>query len=129
MVLLTSTDWKRSQKILLLLRKYHTRSILLYSPSGDKDISQLFEEFVNAIEIWDGSKAGTRSAVATAKALHLLGPDCSPLWDEKIARAYGCDYFYDPSANYLKCMRLWKHIAATLQPAMEGQNTAKSSLK
>jgi hypothetical protein len=112
-----------------LLEKYSKRSILGYSSKDDREISHLFEEFLTALEISDGSKAGTQSPVATAKALHLLAPDYFPLWDDKIARAYGCYYSYDPSARYLAFMKLCKQIAATLQPAIDGQDTGKTLLK
>lgn len=128
-----SFDFDRLEKCIRenmpLLEKYRTRSILDYSSSDDQDVSHLFREFLIALEISDGSKAGTQSPVATAKALHLLAPDYFPLWDDKIARAYGCRYSYSPVAKYLAFMGVCKRIAATLQPAMDGHNTGKTLLK
>ncbi|RME57600.1 hypothetical protein D6779_08355 [Candidatus Parcubacteria bacterium] len=112
-----------------LLEKYRERNILSYSPHDDKDISHLFQAFLAALEISDGSKAGTRSPVATSKALHLLAPEYFPLWDDKIAKAYGCHYAYKPAAKYLTFIRLCKQIAAMLQPMMSEQNSGKTLLK
>ena len=114
---------------LYLLERYRTRSILSYSASDDRDITLLFQEFLSALEISGGSKAGTRSPVATAKALHLLAPDYFPLWDDQIARAYGCHYSYNPSAKYLAFIGLCKQIAEALQPAVDGQEIGKTLLK
>lgn len=128
-----SFDFDRLEKCIRenmpLLEKYRTRSILSYSSNDDKDVSLLFQEFLISLEIADGSKAGTQSPVATAKALHLLAPDYFPLWDDKIARAYGCHYSYNPVAKYLAFIKLCKQIAATLQPAMDGQDTGKTLIK
>jgi hypothetical protein len=84
-----------------LLEKYRAKNILSYSSNDDEDISQLFREFLIALQISDGNKAGTKSPVATAKALHLLAPAYFPLWDDKIARAYNCYYAYNPVGMYL----------------------------
>jgi hypothetical protein len=35
-----------------------------------------------------------------ADNLYLLAPDYFPLWDDQIARAYGCHYSCNPSAKY-----------------------------
>lgn len=112
-----------------LIERYRTRSILEYSSSDDKDIMHLFQEFLTALKISNGKIAGTRSPVATAKALHLLAPDYFPLWDDKIASAYGCKYSDNPMAKYLAFMRLNKQLVETLQPVMDGQISGKTLLK
>ncbi len=112
-----------------LLEKYRSRSILEYSPSDDNDIAYLFREFLIALEISDGSKAGTQSPVATAKALHLLASNYFPLWDDKIARAYGCHYAYNPTAKYLAFLRLCQQMANALQSVVSGQGMDKTLLK
>jgi len=55
-----------------------------------------------ALQICEGSKKATCSPVAVAKALHLLAPRFFPLWDLKIANAYGCRYSADPASIYLR---------------------------
>ncbi len=50
-----------------------------------------------------------------AKALHLLGPDFIPLWDEVIATTYGCYYADDASGNYLCFLRKSKDVAERLE--------------
>jgi hypothetical protein len=115
---------------LYLLGRYRKRSILDYSASSDdKDITLLFQEFLSALKISGGSKDGAQSPVATAKALHLLAPNYFPLWDDQIARAYGCHYSCNPSAKYLAFIGLCKQIAEVLQPAMDSQEMGKTILK
>lgn len=114
---------------LSLLEKYRVKSILSYNSNDDKVVSRLFREFLIALQISDGNKAGTKSPVATAKALHLLAPDYFPLWDDKIARAYDCYYSNKPEGKYLKFMSICQQIATTLHMAMDRQNTGKTLLK
>ena len=129
-----SFDFDRLEKCiadnLQLLDQYRERSILTYSSSDDNNIKYLFQEFLNAIAISEGNKkAGSRSPVATAKALHLLAPNYFPLWDRKIAREYNCLYDDNPSAKYLAFLQISSKIAATFQPAISTQSTAKTLLK
>ncbi len=114
---------------LSFLEKYRVKSILGYNSNDDKVVSRLFREFLIALQISDGNKAGTKSPVATAKALHLLAPDYFPLWDDKIARAYDCYYSNKPEGKYLKFMSICQQIATTLHMAMDRQNTGKTLLK
>lgn len=52
-----------------------------------------------------------RSPVSVAKALHLLAPNFFPLWDDKIARAYGCYYDKNPAEKYVSFCKITKAIA------------------
>jgi hypothetical protein len=52
-----------------------------------------------------------RSSVSVSKALHLLAPEFFPLWDEKIARAYGCYYAINPAQKYISFCKITKNIA------------------
>jgi len=52
-----------------------------------------------------------RSPVSVTKALHLLAHDFFPLWDEKIARAYGCYYDVDPAEKYVSFCKRIKTVA------------------
>ncbi|MCA9874223.1 MAG: hypothetical protein KC441_11230 [Anaerolineales bacterium] len=110
------------------LQQYRQRDILSYSPGEDTAVAALFEEFLNALMICEGKKAGIGSPVAVAKALHLLAPGFFPLWDDKIARAYGCYYGSRPADKYIVFLHKMKHIAAELQPyiaAMPGKTLLK----
>lgn len=39
-----------------------------------------------------GETGERKSPVAVAKALHILAPEFFPLWDNAIAKAYGCHW-------------------------------------
>jgi len=52
-----------------------------------------------------------RSPVSVTKTLHLLAPNFFPLWDDKIARAYGCYYNKNPAEKYISFCKITKSIA------------------
>jgi hypothetical protein len=81
---------------------YRKRAIGTWSDSDTDTVSRLFVESSKTLA--SVHKDGSKSAghVAAAKSLHLLSPSFFPLWDARIAKAYGCDYAYRPSAAYLK---------------------------
>lgn len=96
------------------LASFRRRTWRDYCESDDRQIGVLFRGLLPALEIAEGTCKGRRSPVGVVKALHLLAPQFFPLWDEKIARAYGCFYKPDPVASYSCFMRLTKDIAAAL---------------
>jgi hypothetical protein len=102
-----------------LLDEYRKRDVLTYSPKDDAKIKPLFEEFLEALQICEGTCKGRRTPVGVAKALHLLAPSFFPLWDEKIARGYGCYYAVDPAGQYISFFRMTKDIAAKLAPSIK----------
>jgi len=114
-----------------LLAGYRKRNILSYSPDDDQAITALFQQFLLALRICEGSKTGARSPVAVAKALHLLAPDFFPLWDDKIARVYECNYSNSsqPAKKYLTFMGKMKQIAQALQESVNAKETGKTLLK
>jgi hypothetical protein len=57
-----------------VLETFRHRDILTCSSSDDPSIRSLFSCFLSALQLCEGTKKGTRSPVATAKALHLLAP-------------------------------------------------------
>ena len=99
-------DFQRLEKVIAtkqpVLDSFRSRDILTYSSADDAAIKSLFAEFLSALQICEGSKKATCSPVAVAKALHLLAPRFFPLWDLKIANAYGCHYSADPAGTYLR---------------------------
>jgi hypothetical protein len=112
-----------------LLDKYRRRSILSYTFDDDREIKQLFQRFLVALQICEGKKAGTGSPVGVSKALHLLAPGFFPLWDAQIARAYGCHYAYKPVNKYLAFVGKMKQMAEALQHGVNSQATGKTLLK
>lgn len=97
------------------LEAFRRRDILGYQQENDDPaIELLFHKFLDALAIRNGSSKGRSSPVAVAKALHLLAPNFFPLWDEKIARAYGHRYGKRPAEKYMAFMLDTKRIAERL---------------
>ncbi len=93
------------------IENFRNRDIFSLSSSDEDDIEQLFNDFLESLQIASGKKQGTKSPVAVAKALHLLAPRFFPLWDDKIARAYGCYYNEQPAEKYVSFCKITKTIA------------------
>lgn len=68
-----------------------------------------------------------RSPVSVTKTLHLLAPNFFPLWDEKIARAYGCYYNENPAEKYVSFCKVVETIADKVKDYIERSD--KSILK
>lgn len=116
-------------KHVIELTIYRQRHILEYTADDDAGISKIFEEFSEALVIVEGAGIGRRSPVAVAKALHLLAPNFFPLWDEKIAIAYGCRYAGNPVGAYLKFFGITHDILRELQDALEPIRGDRTLLK
>jgi hypothetical protein len=97
------------------LNAFRERDILSFADRDKETIMVLFNAFLDALKIVDGKKKGTRSPVAVAKALHLLAPAFFPLWDDKIAKAYGCYYSTSPGSKYLTFIEKSKIMADGLR--------------
>jgi len=94
---------------------FRNREISSLSGSDVEDIEHLFNTFLEVLQIDSGTKKGTKSPVAVAKALHLLAPDFFPLWDDKIARYYGCYYNREPAKKYVSMCRITEAIAEKIR--------------
>jgi hypothetical protein len=116
-------------KNLPLLDKYRKSSILNYTLADNEAIEHLFEQFLRALRIRAGRKKDAKSPVAVAKALHLLAPDFFPLWDKKIARAYGCAYSSNPAKKYIAFLLTSKDMVERLQATTDANTTGKTLLK
>jgi hypothetical protein len=116
-------------KSLPLLDRYRRASILNYTLADNEAIEHLFEQFLVALQIREGKKKGTKSPVAVAKALHLLAPDFLPLWDKKIAEAYGCGYSFNPAEKYLRFLVKSKDMVERLQSTTDAKAMGKTLLK
>ncbi len=96
------------------LAAYRQRTILDQAEEDDASIGRLFGDFLDALAIADGAHAGDKSPVAAAKALHFLAPAFFPLWDLRIAQAYGCDFAEQPAARYLAFLKIIRDMARHL---------------
>jgi hypothetical protein len=81
-------------------------------------VTELFSRFLDALQVSSGPHKGRKSPVSVAKALHLLAPTFFPLWDEKIARAYGCYYKRNPAQQYLEFCKRVKLVVPQIDPAL-----------
>ena len=105
---------KTLRKSMALLNGFRKRDIKSYSKNDRTVVEELFNAFLDALKIADGKSKGRRSPVAVSKALHLLAPSFFPLWDDKIAKDYKCNYSTNPSAKYLTFIRIVKNMAEDL---------------
>ena len=100
------------EKNLEKLETFRNRSIDTFSKEDEKEVKDLFNDFLEALK----SPSGKCNHVAVAKALHLLAPEFFPLWDEKIAKGYGCSYNTNNSAEqYIKFMYKIKKVAENVR--------------
>ena len=106
-----------------VLDAFRGRGILTYTPADDATITGLYDEFLSALRIAEGKCQGRRSPVAVAKALHLLAPAFFPLWDDKIAKAYGCWY------EYIPFLRKMVDLARLVGPGLALIDPGKTVLK
>jgi hypothetical protein len=95
--------------------KLKPRNILSLVEADEPVIRRLFLAFLEALRIKEGKKKDCKSPVAVAKALHLLAPGFLPLWDDKIAKGYGCYYNLDPDRHYVTFAYKMQAIARRLQ--------------
>ena len=93
------------------MENFRKRRIASLLESDEKDITDLFREFLEALQIDSGIIQGKTSPVAVSKALHLLAPDFFPMWDQKIAKAYGYNYYKNPEKKYFLFCRIIKNVA------------------
>jgi hypothetical protein len=105
------------------IEEFRNHDILDYSPADDWNIESLYSRLLDALQICEKKSKGRKSPVAAVKALHLLAPAFFPLWDDKIAVAYG--YRYD----YLPFMRKMKELAVILNPEVDVKTEGRSLLK
>lgn len=106
------TAIRENTKTLTALRR---RDILSFKEEDKETAELLFKAFLDALKIAGGKKKGTRSPVAVAKALHLLAPAFFPLWDDKIAKGYGCYYSVNPEKKYIQFMIISRDMAEQVQ--------------
>ncbi len=92
------------------------RDIQTLDHADEQVIAALFQQFVAASVIVSGPGVGRKSPVSAAKALHLLAPQFLPLWDDKIAKAYGMRYNYRPAEQeYVKFCKINRNMASQIR--------------
>ena len=101
------------------LDKFRKRNIESFGKEDKEPIIALFAAFLDGLAIAEGRSKGSRSPVGVAKALHLLAPEFFPLWDNKIAKEYGCHCSHDSSRHYLRFMEISKGMAESLRGKVE----------
>jgi len=111
------------------LKAFREREIDSLSESDMKEIQNLFDEFLRALQRGSGKKKGTKSPVAVAKALHILAPNFFPLWDEKIARHYKCYYNSNPAGKYIEFCKKIKEMKQKVEGYKCCRDSEKSVLK
>ncbi len=97
------------------IKKYRNSDISTLSSSDEKSIKRVFNEFLEALQIDAGKSKGRKSPVSVAKAIHLLAPKFFPLWDDKIARAYGCYYNKNSEKCYIRYSKIMKDFSEKLK--------------
>ena len=102
-----------------LLNHFRERSIKGFSNLDEDNIETLFNDFLfslQSVRKIDNKK----TPVGVSKALHLFAPNFFPIWDDKIAKAYKCNYGKNPLIAYLKFMYITREIALSIQGEFQG---------
>lgn len=92
------------------LTGYRNRHILTFEVHEEDDVAALFCNFERVL-----------GPVGAAKALHLLAPEFFPLWDRKIAEAYGIclGTAGENGTEYVRFMLIAMEQMTGLQPHVE----------
>ncbi len=81
------------EKNLKKIEVYRSRDITSLDSSDERDVKEIFEDFLKALASKQVTRSGTVekfSPVSAAKALHILAPNFFPIWDNAIAKSYRC---------------------------------------
>jgi len=113
------------QANLATIQDYRNRDIVTIGTPDEPLIKKLFRQFLDALQIANGKRKGWKSPVGVAKALHLLGPGFFPLWDNRIARGYGCHYAYQPAEKYVTFSYKMKEIARQIEKPDDNKTILK----
>lgn len=98
------------------LDRLRSRDILDFSSADELTVKASFRAFTVATR--RVNKSGFQdSTVATAKTLHLFAPAFLPLWDNPIARRYGCLLMW--SDDYVSFCWQMKEFAGAIKPLCE----------
>jgi len=100
---------------------------LSLSASDENDIINIFNIFLDVLQIDSGKMKGRKSHVAVAKTLHLLAPNFFPIWGEMIAKKYECYYNKNPAEKYILFCKKMKEMVKDVKDYIS--NNEKSILK
>lgn len=92
------------------IESFRNRDISSLSDSDKKIIEALFNDFVEALSVELKNGKVNRGTAAAAKVLHVFVPQFFPMWNRKIAVAYGCRYRYDPAEKYFSFCMIMKEV-------------------
>jgi len=116
-----SLDFEELQKCiknnLSKINELHSKNITDLSDSDIQQILQIFNDFLTALRRPRHKKSPEAfSPVSVAKTLHVLAPEFFPLWDDKIAKAYGCYWYQNEkgAVKYWQFMLRMRDIAKSL---------------
>lgn len=98
-------------KNIKFIESFRNRDISSLSDSDKKKIEALFNDFVEALSVELKNGKVNRGTAAAAKALHIFVPQFFPMWNRRIAIAYGCRYRNDPAEKYFSFCMIMKEIA------------------
>lgn len=89
---------------------FRNRSIESFqeNENDEQEVREIFSSFEEATVRRNKDGNEMRTPVGTVKALHILAPNFFPLWDQKIARAYG--YTSLNADNYISFMKEVKDL-------------------
>lgn len=93
------------------IESFRKRDISSLSDSDKEKIEALFNDFVEALSVELKNGKVNRGTAAAAKVLHIFVPQFFPMWNRKIAIAYGCRFRYDPAEKYFSFCMIMKEIA------------------
>ncbi len=93
------------------IESFRNRDISSLSDSDKEKIKALFNDFVEALSVELKNGMVNRGTAAASKVLHIFVPQFFPMWNRKIALAYGCRYRYDPAEKYFSFCMIMKEAA------------------
>lgn len=106
-------DYARLQAFLeahaAVLNDYRAMQLEEVTTLDEPAVSEIFIALLDALV----TASGRRSPVGAGKALHLLAPRMFPLWDNEIARRYGCGVMGAPGSA-IKYVRFTQRIKDAL---------------
>ncbi len=112
-----------------VIQAFHERDIESLDDGDRETVLDLFGSMLGATRRHSEGGNDPASPVSVAKALHLLAPQCLPIWDDRIAAKYGCRYGQgrDPAKAYWDFCRKTRELARPLRG--RAPDSSKSLLK
>lgn len=112
-----------------LFKGWRPRHISTASCEDLDNLKVVFLDALDALKIAKGTFSNRRSSVSVSKALHILAPNFFPLWDYKIANAYGCRYQSNPVKAYLRFIKKQNEMLGQLNHVINELADNRSQLK